>query len=196
MIEISKDIIHAGSFLQSTFTIILALALGEAFKQFVADSDDRPIHWDRTPALLFFLFLIFPFFHGMSRYFFVTYINASHVTKSYSGYLLFDGLAFLGEAALFFVMSRALKPNHWQRLSWSVLILLAIDSVWCAVALEHGTSTLVWLVLNGVLAAVLLALLAVFKNDTTCMRASILGAAAAGITTALSYYFFWNFYFP
>ncbi len=116
---------------QRAFTIVLALALAEAFKQFIADKADKPedrvIHWDRLPALLSFLFLAFPFFHGMSRYFFVTYIHTTTPPPHYAVYLMIDGIAFLFESAMFFVMSRTLSAGQWRRYYLSVLLLLAID---------------------------------------------------------------------
>jgi hypothetical protein len=68
------DLVHIAQFLQASYTILLALAFGEAFKQLVPDGD-QPIRSDRLPLLLAFLFMIFPFNHGMSRYFYSTYLH-------------------------------------------------------------------------------------------------------------------------
>jgi dolichyl-phosphate-mannose--protein O-mannosyl transferase len=64
---------HAVGFLQAAYTIVLGLALTEGFKQFVPDRDEE-IDWDRFWPLFGFVFLIFPFFHGMSRYLYTTYL--------------------------------------------------------------------------------------------------------------------------
>jgi hypothetical protein len=53
------DLAHAVQFLQAAYTILLGLAFGEAFKQFVPDGDQR-IRWDRLASLLAFLFMISP----------------------------------------------------------------------------------------------------------------------------------------
>ena len=128
-------------FFRNTFTVVLALALGEAFKQFVTDrfagdghyqeaKQDYPIIlWTRLPTLLSFLFLIWPFFRGMNRYFYVTYQNGS-MPQPYSLYLSFDGILFTGEAALFFVMSRALPLAKWKLFYLCTLGLLIVDSIW------------------------------------------------------------------
>src|SRR5690349_3554976 len=134
MIPTSKDILNTASFFQATFTIIVALSVGEAFKQFVADKaekpEDRAIHWDRLPSLLTFLFLALPFFHGMSRYFFLTYTNANEVSASYGGYLIFDGICFITMSAIFFAMSRSLPAVQWRRYFCLILFLLVVDSTW------------------------------------------------------------------
>ncbi len=101
----TKDIMDVVKFFQYTFIIVFALALGEAFKQFVAEKANQPpdkvVDWGRLPALLSFVVLIFPFYQGMSRYFFATYADVSTLPKPYSLYLMFDGVAFLAESALF-----------------------------------------------------------------------------------------------
>ncbi|TMJ32315.1 MAG: hypothetical protein E6G88_03325 [Alphaproteobacteria bacterium] len=69
----TKDIMDVVKFFQYAFIIVFALALGEAFKQFVAEKANQPrdkvVDWSRLPALLSFVVLIFPFYQGMSRYF-------------------------------------------------------------------------------------------------------------------------------
>jgi hypothetical protein len=59
------------------------------------------ILWKRLPALLSFLFLIWPFFQGMNRYFYATY-KPDALPQPYSLYLSIDGILFTIEAALFF----------------------------------------------------------------------------------------------
>jgi hypothetical protein len=199
MIPVNKDIINATSFFQTTFAIIIALSIGEAFKQFIADKaekpEDRAIHWDRLPNLLSFLFLALPFFHGMSRYFFIMYTNASQVPDSYGGYLVFDGISFVFMSAIFFAMSRSLPAVQWRRYFCQVLLLLLIDSVWIAVAVEsRGFPVLLWQILNAVLAITLIALLA--RDNYPPVRASTVCAATAAITTLISYTFEWNVFFP
>src|SRR5690349_3178439 len=133
-------------FFRSAFTVVLALALGEAFKQFVTDriagegryQEPKPdfpiILWTRLPALLSFLFLIWPFFQGMNRYFNKTYQSGS-MPQPYSLYLSIDGILFTVEAALFFVMSRALPVAKWRLFYLCTLGLLVVDSIWAGTAL-------------------------------------------------------------
>jgi hypothetical protein len=52
------DLTSSIQFLQTGFTILLGLALGEAFKQLVADGD-QDIKRERVPSLFAFLFMIF-----------------------------------------------------------------------------------------------------------------------------------------
>lgn len=151
------NITDAILFFPRVFSVVLALALTESFKQFIADRaaerGDRVVHWDRLPALIAFLVLVFPFYQGMSRYFFTTYGNLDVLPKPYSASLMFDGIAFTCESALFFVMSRALSPSQWWRYNITVLVLLLIDSIWGVLAnLIHGTPIESWIILNFVFA--------------------------------------------
>jgi hypothetical protein len=55
------------------FSIVLALAMGEAFKQYISDRHDGDVQWKSTFALLTFLLLVLPFYQGMNRYLLQTY---------------------------------------------------------------------------------------------------------------------------
>jgi hypothetical protein len=189
----SADIHNVVSFFQAAFTFILALALTESFKQFVADraekEEDRHIHWDRLWSLISFLFLIIPFFQGMSRYYYVEYVD-NKITAHYAIWLIFDGVAFLIEAALFFVMSRTLSPVLWQRFYLSVLALFVVDSVWALFSYEtHHVPILPWLALNVTSIIVFTTLIYKFRAPRTACIAVV-------IRTILDYYVMWYFYFP
>src|ERR1700744_2719449 len=113
----TTDIIDSVAFFQRVFQITVALALGESFKQFVADESRaekedpsrRHLHFDRLPALCTFLCTIIPFFHGMSRYFYLTYLRTgTSLPETYALQLSFDSFCFVVESALFFTLARAL----------------------------------------------------------------------------------------
>jgi hypothetical protein len=197
------DLTHAIQFFQTGFTILLGLALGEAFKQLVPDGDQQ-IRSDRVPSLLAFLFLIFPFFHGMSRYFYTTYLTLSGAKLApVAGRIMFDGTIFMTLAVLFFVMSRSLSPSHWMRFYTFLLALLAVDTLWIAVSLSFGSPLLPWLVLNIVLAIVLLFVLWHWGTATRYGTGNAAPKAPAWIcaittffTTVASYWWMRDFYFP
>jgi nucleoside 2-deoxyribosyltransferase len=115
------------TFFERVFGIVLALALAEAFKQSVAEGGHR-LRWDSVPGLLSFLFLIFPFFQGMNRYFYFTYLAPNVMPTSYAPGLIFDGMAFTAESAMFFFMSRALKRQDLEWLWLYAIVLLFVDS--------------------------------------------------------------------
>jgi hypothetical protein len=199
MIPINADILSTTSFFQTTFAIVIALSIGEAFKQFVADKaekpEDRAIHWDRLPALIGFLLLVVPFFHGMSRYFFAVYTNAKEVPATYGDYLIFDGVSFMFMSAIFFVMSRSLPAVQWRRYFCLALLLLVVDSVWIAVAVEsRAFPVLLWQILNAALGILLVALLA--REPTNPIKYPIMFAAAVMVTTTISYTCKWDVFFP
>lgn len=59
--------------LQWIYAIVIALSIGEAFKQFIPvpdfDIEKCRIRWDRLPSLLSLLVLIVPFYQGMTQWF-------------------------------------------------------------------------------------------------------------------------------
>jgi hypothetical protein len=179
----------------------MALALGESFKQFVAEravkETDRAIHWDRLPSLLSFLLLIVPFYQGMSRYFYLTYGHVDKMPQPYALFLAFDGLIFMIEAALFFVMSRALPAAQWLRYYACVLILLIVDSIWVwASHYFHSSPIETWMFLNFGFGAVVLVMLLCARKCSAALWISMVGAVIVLLRTGLDYWFNWSVYFP
>jgi hypothetical protein len=184
------------------FSIVLALALGEAFKQAVAEH--RPgtatggdIQWDRLPALLTFLFLILPFYQGMNRFLLLNYGGESASQHHYSAIaLIIDGVAFMAESAVFFAMSRNLANSRWRYLYGIVLFLLLIDSCWGLTVLARTSDPTVlgWVVLNIAFSIVLVILIwrgPKFSDSSV----AIAGTAAMLIRTIIDYWISWDFYF-
>jgi hypothetical protein len=122
-----KAIQSSVSSLQTIFTIVLTLSLGEAFKQFVGEG--KRIDWYRFPALVAFLLLLIPYSHGMNRYLHNTYASMAR-PQPYAYYLMIDVGAFTVEAGIFFVMSRTLSMDQWRRFYQAVVCLLVVDLVW------------------------------------------------------------------
>jgi hypothetical protein len=138
--------------IQSIYTIILALAIAEAFNQAVRESKPEEekhattivrwfecIHPSRFVSLIVFLLLAAPFFQGNQKYLYLQYIeplHQPHPPKSISAsWLNFDCLVFTVEAGLFFVMARSLwaliekrrgsaVPREWIWFDLSAVIVL------------------------------------------------------------------------
>jgi hypothetical protein len=194
-----KAILSTVDNLQRAFTIVLALSLGEAFKQFVADKavkpEDRTIHWDRLIALIAFLLLLFPFYQGMDRYFYNVYRTQSRPSP-YSLYLAIDCLMFTLESSLLFVMSRALPLVQWRRFYIAVLIILSADAIWGTIAwLTHTPSISRWVVLDLVSIPVFFVILLVFRLPTSRWGPA-LSLIVMLIRTIIDYWMYWDFYFP
>jgi hypothetical protein len=191
------DLSHAIQFFQTGFTILLGLALGEAFKQLVPDGD-QDIRSDRVPLLLAFLFMIFPFFHGMSRYFYTTYLTHPEARLApVAGHIMFDGLVFMTLGALFFGMCRSLSPAHWVRFYGFLLFLLGVDTIWIVISMVNFKVPLLpWLVLNVVLAAILAIVLLKWGGDSNAPQPLRICAAATLVSTVVGYVWMSNFYFP
>jgi hypothetical protein len=194
------DLAHAIQFLQTTFTILLSLAFGESFRQLVPDVE-KDIRWNRLYALLAFIFMIFPFFHGMTRYFFKTYLSHANDRLAPVAFLLmFDGIMFMTMSAMFFVMSRSLAPSHWIRFFASLALLLIVDSIWIGVSIVRGAELWPWIILNGALGAALICLFFTFRKKPLGPGPFSFGptgycAIATFLTTVADYVWMRHFYF-
>ena len=93
-------------------------------------------------------------------------------------------------------MSRSLADEQWRRFFVALLVLLAIDTTWGVFELQHLADSRYWIILNIVLAVALGGLLAYFWKKTTVAWPAIWAAVATFITTSISYYLSWTFYFP
>jgi hypothetical protein len=193
------------TFFKAAFTIILALGFGEAFKQFVSDKNEAEhIYRERLPALLSFLFLFMPFFQGMSRYFSDTYGDLGNLPQPYAIFLMIDGLNFTIEAALFFIMSRALSPQRWLEFYVCVLLLLVVDSIWAFISwFWHGAEITTWLTLNIISGAILIMMLLKRKqrNPVPASKEAMqfwpwLACVLMIFRTIADYGFAWDYYFP
>jgi hypothetical protein len=136
--------------IQSVYTIILALAVAEAFNQAIKESKpkaERPattlaswfdcIHHSRFVSLIVFLLMVIPFFQGNQRYLFLQYIEPLHGTNPpkviKALWLNFDCTIFTLEAGLFFVMARSLSAHRWQQFYAAIIVLLTLDFLWALV---------------------------------------------------------------
>lgn len=201
----SPDLQHAVEFLQAAYTILLALAFQEGFLQLVPGSDEN-IRWERFPSLLAFLFMIFPFFHGMTRYFYITYLQGPQPRDlaNVAGFLMFDGIMFFLMAASFFSISHSLAPRRWVRFYVALGVLLVIDSIWIAVSMKRGSPVGPWLVLNLILAFLLMTIYAFrdrlsfdVPNERLPLRLGPwLAPIATFSTTVADYVWMHKFYFP
>lgn len=198
------DLTHAVQFLQTAITIILGLALGEALKQLVPDGD-KDIRTDRVGLLLAFFFMIFPFFHGMSRYLYTTYLTHSDLKLGMvSGRVMFDGLMFMVEAGIFFVLCRSLSPAHWPRFYAFLAVLLAVDTIWALTAIiKYDAPLTSWILLNVLLAVVLGIVYDKYRPPQPYAEPTDapetpgwVCAVATFTTTVTSYILMRDFYFP
>jgi hypothetical protein len=142
---------------QSVYTIILALAIAEAFNQAIKENKPESekhattlanwfdcIHHSRFVSLIVFLMLVTPFFQGNQKYLYLQYIEPLHrpnPPKSVSAlWLNFDCLVFTIEAGLFFVMARSLSARRWQQFYATIALLLFIDFLWAGIEKGHGAA--------------------------------------------------------
>ncbi len=185
-------------FFNTSFSVVMALAITEAFKQSIADRNrDGTIHWDTVPALIAFLALAFPFFQGMSRYLFATYGDIEGAPQPYSVHLMIDGVNFLAEAAVFFVMSRCLAAAQWRRFYHCILVMAAIDLAWTLVVGDpRDPHFKVWVYLDVGLALAVTVLLLAYPRNGRALPASLLGMAVVLIRSVIDYSVLWDAYFP
>jgi len=212
----NADALTVVKFFSGLFTIVLALALGEAFKQFVSDRAEKPQHptidWNRLPTLIIFLVTIIPFFEGMNRLFELKYTHAATLRAVYPVSLILDTAAFMIESILFFVLSRALSPTQIGRVIVTLFWLFAVDWIRDFAEVIHAPHTLgLWFWQNLPALAVLAVAIWRYQasktrfyraddkewfNDSFATRWLWVLAALAVIRTLVDYYTAWNFYFP
>jgi hypothetical protein len=185
--------------LQWIYAIVIALSIGEAFKQFVpvpnTDMEKCRIQWDRLPSLAALLILVVPFYHGMTRYFCEMYY-AHGTDASYGKWLLFDCGMFTVEAGLFFVLARSLGKNLWRRFNYTVLFLLGLDIVWGMFAWRYRTSSVSsWVIVNVCTVPVLVAVLSALRKGTSWLGTS-LAFLVLLLRTVADYWTGREFYFP
>ena len=181
------------------FSIVLALAIGEAFKQFVSDKaekpEDRHIHWDRLCALVAFIILVVPFSHGMARYFHETYKEGAR-PNPYALYLSIDSVAFTVEAIFFFVLSRSLPRVQWRRFHLTVVCLLLVDILWGAfAAFSHAPRMWPWVFVN-IIAVILLGIVLWAFSEKNSWHGLSFALLVVIARTAADYYTSQEFYFP
>jgi hypothetical protein len=185
--------------LRNVFGIVLALSLGEAYKQVIADTANNPgeksIRRDSLPSMASFLLLLIPFFQGMARFLDTAYPQAVRPT-SYGPWLLFDICAFTTEASLFFVMSRTLRFEQWRRFYGAVLGILVTDTFWGAVTLNwrHIETVRPWM-LSNLVCLILLGAIFIRFGERPKLGPWIACALMLGRTVA-DYWTSWTFYFP
>lgn len=182
--------------LQQIYTVILALALAEAFKQFIIEDRNnvhRKVDWNKLLNLISLLALIIPFLHGMNRYFFDTYISRS--MPRYGLYLLIDCIAFMIEGALFFILARSLSAVESSRFYRTVGLLLSFDVLWGGLIWYfHTPSVEPWVVVNLIFVFVIAVILIAARKHPFCCQ--ILCALTVVLRTLCDYRSSWSFYFP
>lgn len=149
--EVSAEVISSVQSLSRIFTIVLALSIGEAFKQFVSDRNETSgtIFWWRLPLLIAFIALVIPFSHGMTRYFDHVYLVSP--PENYSFHALIDTIVFTVESVMFFVLSRSLLVTLWREFFIRFAILLGLDTLWgYFVGVSQEVSTMEWVKVNRV----------------------------------------------
>ncbi len=193
---IRGDVIHTVNFFQGAFTIILALALGEALKSFASEDQNQSLHWERLPALLTFMLIFFQFFESMAEYFYSTYLSPKTALEFVPGYLIFDGIMFMAQGCCFFIMSRSLGPQRWRRFYGSVLILMLIDLVWTSINQTRGLHVGSWLIIDIAIVVAILLMMWFERGKEKSTRPGYIGLAFFVITAALGYWFEHDMYFP
>jgi hypothetical protein len=183
--------------LQQIYSVVLALSLGEAFRQVIVDDPDtnhRRLDRSKFLSLVSLLALIIPFLHGMNRYLFDVYIDRT--LPRYGAYLLVDCIAFTLEASLFFVLARSLSRAQWRRFYMTVVTLLSLDIFWGGfIWYFHTPSVKPWVLVNTIFAPLIF--LISYLNRAKDSRLAPLCCASLVVSRSIcDYLFSWGFYFP
>ncbi len=197
--------------LERIYAVVVALAITIAVQKVLFDANDNLIPffdqtgdnfvffkslWPRIPALVAFMFVIVPFYHGMGRHLDQIYIERE-VPVSKEGFLVADFVAFFLESC-FLVAAASLVTNG----DFSFLVLMALlllDLCWALVAhgIHYGTiqpGTLRWSIINGVAVVALWTCYStqIFSGEARLWTMSLVLVVRA----VVDYSFCWRFYFP
>ena len=200
--------------IQSIYTIVLALAIAEAFNQAIKENKPEMethattvrrwfdcIHPSRFVSLIVFLLLAAPFFQGNQKFLYEQYIEPLHQAippKSISAsWLNYDCLIFTLQAGLFFVMSRSLSARRWQQFYATIVVLLSLDFVWALTEKWHGSAVPAeWLWFDGI-AVIFLAVVIVldwflvpYEKDKELNHYCYWGVSAVAILGLIYGYFY------
>lgn len=185
--------------LQWIYAIVIALSIGEAFKQFVPDGDpglNKPgIRWDRLLLLCSLLVLVVPFYQGMMRFFSDMY-SRDKIDGYYGIWLLLDCSIFTAEAGLFFILARSLSKDLWLRFAWTVMVLLALDIEWGALVWKLRSSSISWWVIVNLLSVPCLAGVLWRFHRSKSWWAVLATSFVILARTVADYWTGWQFYFP
>lgn len=185
--------------LQWIYAIVIALSIGEAFKQFVPDPDlgqnKRRIRWDRLLFLCSLLILVVPFYHGMTRFFSDMY-SKEKIDGCYGIWLLLDCSVFTVEAGLFFVLARSLSKDLWLRFAWTVMVLLVLDITWGGLVWALRPSSISsWVMVNLLSVPCLAGVMLGFCKSKSWWAVPVTSFVILARTVA-DYCTGWQFYFP
>lgn len=186
--------------LQWIFTVVIGLAIAEAISQVVGNNRKQvspSIQLRSLPAVVSFMAIIVPFFHGMSRYLYDVYrISPQPSTGGihYGVFLGLDCLIFTIEAFVFFVLARSLALGDSRRFYRAVLFLLAVDVLWGSFVWSvHTDSIKWWVMVNGITWPILF----VFRARSDEARFWFVYAPVIILLrTGCDYALTWSFYFP
>lgn len=200
--------------IQSVYTIILALAVAEAFNQAIKENkpkEEKPattlaswldcFHRPRVMSLVVFLLLVIPFFQGNQKYLYLQYIEPLHgpnppkVIKAF--WLNFDCIVFTLEAGLFFVLARSLSAHRWQQFYAGIIVLLTMDFVWALVEKFRGAAIpTAWLWYDIIMALIFVVIITVdwfvinYKRDEELNRLCYWAASIVAVLSLLYGYIY------
>jgi len=146
--------------------------------------------------LLTFLFIFFPFFQSMSRYFYSVYLDPRTALTYNPALLAFDGFMYTLQAGCFFTMSRSLAPHRWRRFYTTVLVLLLLDIGWIGVSYFRGFHVIGWLYMDLFIITAILTLMWFERGKPMSLRPSYIGLGIIVLTTVPSYLIERDMYFP
>lgn len=185
--------------LQQIYAIVIALAIAEAFMQFVLDPkpscEQAGIQKERILPLLSLLILVVPFYHGMTRFFCDVY-QEDQINDFYGVWLLVDCCVFTVEACLFFILARSLPKDRWLTFYLTVMVLLILDIFWGMLVWCCRTSVIrYWVIVNLCTLPLLGIILFKFRKSTSWWAISLAFLVVLARTVA-DYCTGWEFYFP
>jgi len=150
-------------------------------------------HAEYLPAMVAFLLIIVPFYHGANRYLDQTYVFQKVPIKPFT--LLVDFFVLFLEAMIFYWM--ALRLTEWETFFSLLLVLLVVDIVWIIFVYFYSqtfSDVKKWGLINTITVCVMAIFLytPLLPNEIKPAGLAIL----TSIRTLVDYILNWNFFYP
>lgn len=185
--------------LQKIYAVIVGLAITKTLQRVFENDDNGEFNWesfyDYLPALIAFMALVVPFYHGMNRHLDKCYLENAPLKKKA---IIIDFFVFCFEAGILFIFSYFIK----HKLDAFIIlgILLFVDMIWSIIShIIHYSSiqegSMVWAIING---STLVAgfFIYVFQNVIFNDMAAWCFCVLSIVRTILDYSLAKKFYFP
>lgn len=141
--------------LQKIYAVIVGLAITKTLQRVFENDDSGEFNWesfyDYLPALIAFMALVVPFYHGMNRHLDKCYIENSPINKKA---IIIDFFVFCIEAGILFIFSYFIKHNLDAFIILGILLIVDIAWSFISHTIHYNNKSegiMSWAIINGLI---------------------------------------------